>query len=99
VLRGRLGQRDGALADARQIAKEATEAGLIYQAACAFALTAGTRARDRAEALRLLRKALLLEERWIAVAERDPDLAALKGDAALTALLRRAKDWHAPLSP
>lgn len=96
VLRGRLGQRDGARADAKVVEQEATEAGLIYQAACAFALVSKDSPADRAEALRLLRKAFRAEAQWVAVAPRDADLAPLAGQAEFADLLRKAREWHAP---
>ena len=94
VVRARLGMRDEALADVRQARKLNPDAGVVlYQAASTYALLGREREADRAEAFRLLCRALQKGYGWTDV-ERDDDLASLRkdpryGDLARTAGLLR----------
>jgi serine/threonine protein kinase/lipoprotein NlpI len=94
VLLARRGRREAAHRDAALVVRDARAAGLIYQAACAYALTAAKHPEDAAEAVRLLQQAFQLEGRWVDVAARDPDLDPLRGEQTFVDLLRRAKEWY-----
>jgi tetratricopeptide (TPR) repeat protein len=94
VLLARLGKRDAAHRDAARVARDAKSAGLLYQAACAYALTSAKQPNDADEAVRLLRRAFQQEPRWLDVAARDPDLAPLRGKGPFEDLLRRARAWY-----
>jgi serine/threonine protein kinase/Flp pilus assembly protein TadD len=81
LLRARLGQRDAAHEDAREIqARAAGNSEVVFQAACIHAQTARFHPADRDEAFRLLAQALRAgfgHDRL----ERDRDLAPLRQDS------------------
>ncbi|MFO0876608.1 MAG: protein kinase [Gemmataceae bacterium] len=91
VLQARQGKREEALRDARVVLAAKPTAGLLYQTACIFAITARQVPGDRDEALHLLRKAFRLESRWISIANVDPDLQSLQSDARFKQLLRESE--------
>jgi serine/threonine protein kinase/tetratricopeptide (TPR) repeat protein len=98
VLRGRLGQRAGALDDAREALRLDGGPAIRYQAACAYALTSRQQPADAHMALTLLREAL--EKNYgLEFVARDPDLDPLRAlpafrrlaDAAASALVLRQR--------
>jgi tetratricopeptide (TPR) repeat protein len=78
VLFARLGRRDDALADAREVLERDDKALTTYQAACVYALTSRKHPADRAEALRLVAEAVRKDGSWLEVARKDPDLLSLR---------------------
>jgi serine/threonine protein kinase/tetratricopeptide (TPR) repeat protein len=79
VLLARIGERDAALADARQSLSHDPQPVTIYQAACAYALVSQESGDDRREALRLLTAALArgFGREYVG---SDHDLDRLRGD-------------------
>lgn len=91
VLRGRLGQRDAALDDARQALARTRDPLLTYQAACIFAQTSRAEPADAAEAVRLLAVAWQGRPDLVQLAERDPDLQPLADRAEYQSALGAAR--------
>ena len=79
VLHARLGQRQAALADAREAIQRDGSPFNTYQVAGIYALTSRQNPDDRHEALRLLRSAL---NRGFGrnLVEKDPDLEPIRSD-------------------
>ncbi len=90
VVRARLGMRDEALADLQKALKLDPSSGVVqYQAASTYALLGREREADRAEAFRMLCRALQTGYGWTEV-ERDDDLASLRKDPRYGDLARTA---------
>ncbi|MCY2963258.1 MAG: tetratricopeptide repeat protein, partial [Planctomycetota bacterium] len=103
VLRARLGQRDGALADVKQALDLRRDAMVLYQAACAYALCGGPVEEKPTDdqirqILPLLSEAFQLDATLPDVALTDPDLQRLhpvrefQQVVAAAQLLRMARD-------
>jgi tetratricopeptide (TPR) repeat protein len=91
VLRARLGDRDGALADARAALKVAREPLVVYQAANTFALTSPKAPGDRREALKLLAEAFRRDPKLLDLVADDPDFAPIRNDPEFRALVEAAR--------
>jgi tetratricopeptide (TPR) repeat protein len=78
VLSARLGQRDAALDDARQVLRRLPGAKELFQVACIYSLTSAPDNGDAQVALATLEKAIAMEPRWLAMAMKDPDLTKLR---------------------
>jgi ABC-type Fe2+-enterobactin transport system substrate-binding protein len=70
---------------------------ILYQAGCVYALISAQHADDKQLAREFLAKALQADPALAAVAVQDPDLAALRDDPALRALLSAANTLYSPL--
>jgi serine/threonine protein kinase/Flp pilus assembly protein TadD len=90
VLRARLGERAGALADAREALRRDSGGETLFQAACVYALTSRKEAEDRHEALRLLAQALR-QGFGLDLLETDTDLEPLRKDPQFRELVRAAR--------
>jgi tetratricopeptide (TPR) repeat protein len=89
VLRARLGDRDGALRDARAAVGAENSPAIRFQAACTFALTSRTYPGDRAEAINHLKAALDRGYGYDSL-RTDHDLDPLRADPAFRQLLTAA---------
>jgi serine/threonine protein kinase/Flp pilus assembly protein TadD len=90
VLRARLGERAGALADARAALQRDSGSETLYQVACIYALTSRQETKDRPEALRLLTQALQ-PGYGLDLLETDSDLEPLRTDPQFRELLKAAR--------
>jgi eukaryotic-like serine/threonine-protein kinase len=90
VLLARLGEREPALADAREVLRRDSSPRTIYEVACVYALTAKENPDDKLEAFRLLATALRqgFGHEFI---ETDDDLLALRSSPEFTRLVEAAR--------
>ena len=91
VLNARQGHRTEAHADAQHALNLSSDPRVIFQAACAYALTSPAHPSDKAVALDLFRKALREGYRDFANADRDPDLTAIRKEPAFRDSLAAAR--------
>jgi tetratricopeptide (TPR) repeat protein len=90
ILLARLGRREDAQRDAREVMALTRQPALVYQVAGIYALTSASHPEDRRMALNLLWRAIRDEPSWVEVAPRDPDLAPLHADPGFQELVRKA---------
>ena len=94
ALLARLGKRDEALRDAKRALELSQSPFTLYQVAGIYALTSRQAAEDRVESLKLLRRALRLDERWVAEVDKDRDFDALREDVEFRAAVAAARALH-----
>ncbi len=91
VLRARLGQDEASHRDAEAALAASTEPLLRYQVACIYALTAARHSADRRRAIELIAGSLRDDASIVDVASRDSDLAHVRDDPQLQAVLSAAR--------
>jgi tetratricopeptide (TPR) repeat protein len=98
VLHARRGQRDLALADAKQVLERQPSGLVRYQAACIYALTSRSHPADRQEALKLLIESLR-QGFGIDLLSQDTDLDPLRQLPEFQRLAAAAEAWQAAIRP
>jgi tetratricopeptide (TPR) repeat protein len=92
VLYARAGNRPAARADVQQLLRLSKTPQALFQAACALSLTSQPENADDVKALTLLARAILLEPKWFARAQTDPDLKSLRETAAFQTFAANTRD-------
>lgn len=80
VTKARLGDSDGAVADAIAVLKLSDDPKVVLQAACAYALCSESDSEFATASLDLLAQALGSEPQLIPIAKSDPDLASIRNN-------------------
>ncbi|MCA9262408.1 MAG: tetratricopeptide repeat protein, partial [Planctomycetales bacterium] len=80
VVLARMGERDGALEQVDALLSLKPTPRQTYQAASALAITGRSHRSDFERAIQLVATAFRLEPELVSLAERDPDMAALRGN-------------------
>ncbi|HMB07562.1 MAG TPA: protein kinase, partial [Isosphaeraceae bacterium] len=96
VLLARLGRRPDAHRDAEESWSRDRSGETTYRVACIYALTSKLDPTDRPRALRMLAAALGQGSAWLALAQTDPDLDALRDQDGFRSLLRTFADRPGP---
>jgi tetratricopeptide (TPR) repeat protein len=91
VLYARQGNSAAARADARRALELRRDGRILFQASCVFARLGVVEEQDFDRAIALLADAIRQDERWLTVALRDPDLAALRDTDDFQALVTAAE--------